>query len=82
MTAPSMHPPLTEPATFIAASTIIAEPTPRGEDPQVSTTRARAKGRALASHSTRSFQISRISCSRLGLYHVPKAGEYTPGRGD
>jgi hypothetical protein len=43
-TAPSTHPPLTEPAISISADTINADPTGRGEDPQVWMTRAMAKG--------------------------------------
>ena len=61
ITAPSMQPPLTDPATSMRPPTIMAAPTGRGEDPQVSMTRARAKGRPSSSQARMSFQISLIS---------------------
>ncbi len=64
MTAPSMQPPLTEPATSIPGPTIIAAPTLRGDDPHVSTTRARATGLPALSHVRMSSQISRM------VYHT------------
>ncbi len=51
-TAPSTQPPLTDPAIRPAELTAILEPRPRGAEPQVAATVARATSSPAASHSS------------------------------
>ena len=60
MTAASMQPPLSDPATCRSAVTAIAPPGRRGAEPQVATTRAKANRVPAACQRRTAASMSRI----------------------
>src|SRR5262245_1612578 len=67
-TAPSTHPPETEPRKLPWSSITRLEPTGRGAEPQVSTTVASATPRPLLFHSSAAFRMSSSRASMVFSY--------------
>src|SRR5579875_2287208 len=81
-TAPSTHPPDTDPATSPSSLTAMAAPGPRGPEPTTSTTRASATLRPWARHRSMSSRMSFMptsSCSgRQDLQQGLERGHVVP----